>query len=164
MKIEVRILEAKDLKVTDYFDGTSDPYVRITINGQMQKTKVCHRTTQPKFFQSFQFDIIPGQQITFEIFSFDEVGRDDLLGSVVHSLTALHQGQVCDLWLPLSKKGEIHVQILSPTNLPNSIGSKNNKNTNMIVQGESIEIDSNVIQTPKLGHKFFGYCPLYDNL
>ena len=54
---------------------------------KMHKTTVCYRTCDPKYNQSFIFDIIPGQQITFEAFSSDEVGRDEPLGSVQHSLS-----------------------------------------------------------------------------
>ena len=164
MKIEVKILEAKDLKVTNYFEGTSDPYVRIIINGQMQKTTVMKRTCNPKFNQSFTFDIIPGQQITFEVFSYEDVGKEELLGSVQHSLSYFYPGQVSDLWLALSRKGELHIQILSPGGLPISIGSKANKLPSLIIQGEPTQTSSNISSTPHLGCQFFSYTPHFHNL
>ena len=164
MKIEIRILEARDLKVTDNFEGTTDPYIKININGQMHKTTVCYRTCDPKYNQSFIFDIIPGQQITFEAFSSDEVGRDEPLGSVQHSLSYFYPGQVSDLWLPLSKKGEIHVQILSPGGLPNALGSKSMKLPSLLVQGDVLNTSTAISNQPSLNYQFFGYTPFYNDL
>ncbi|EDR26723.1 synaptotagmin, putative [Entamoeba dispar SAW760] len=159
MKVEVRIIEAKDLRVTDYFAGTSDPYIKLSVNGQMHKTAIARRTCDPKFNQSFTFDVIPGQQITFEVFSFDTVGRDDPLGSVQHSLSYFYQGQVNDLWLPLSKKGQIHIQVFSPGVLPNVI---------LIEQLNSLrpEISQQQItrRSPLIGYKSFGYTPSFNEL
>ncbi|EKE39767.1 C2 domain containing protein kinase C region 2 (CalB), putative [Entamoeba nuttalli P19] len=159
MKIEVRIIEAKDLKVTDYFAGTSDPYIKLSINGQMHKTNVVYRTCDPKFNQSFTFDIIPGQQITFEVFSFDESGRHDPLGTVQHSLSYFYQGQVSDLWLQLSKKGQIHIQVFSPGGLPNVLSAEQLNSLHLGINQKQM-----TTQSPLIGYKYFGYTPSFNEL
>ncbi|KAL7720266.1 C2 domain containing protein kinase C region 2 (CalB) [Entamoeba marina] len=164
MRIEVRIIEAKDLKVIDFFSGRSDPYVKITANGQIHKTNVVSRSCNPVWNQTFTFDIIQGQQINFDVFSWDDIGIDEHLGTAQSTVSNLYPGQIDDLWLELTKKGKLHVQILSPGGLPNVLGGKSVIDGFSTLHNSSSTSNSKSFNLPTNNYGFFGYEPSYHTM
>ena len=53
-ELRVHIYQCKDLPAADD-DGTSDPYIKVTIAGQTQKTRVIPDTCYPRYYQTLRF-------------------------------------------------------------------------------------------------------------
>eukprot|EP01084_Bolivina_argentea_P164177 285464_1 len=83
--IFVRVSKGINLEKADTF-GKSDPYCIVSIdNGaqKQQKTKVIDKTVNPVWNESFNFYafIDKPQHLTFEVFDYDMLSKDDFLGS-----------------------------------------------------------------------------------
>lgn len=102
--LRVLVKSANDLRGDDIsFTGkrTSDPYVTIEVGQEMWKSSVVKATCNPVWEHGNVHDFMvydSGQNITFEVYDWDRVGADDLLG-VVKEIPVEHfalSGQVMD--------------------------------------------------------------------
>ncbi|KAI9266501.1 C2 domain-containing protein [Phascolomyces articulosus] len=111
--LTVRIIEARGLKGVDK-SGTSDPYVRVRIDGHsVYKTKAISKTLAPTWGEEFIIQI-PGHPtpIRFKVKDFNKLSRAVDLGESRYNIWDLirpDQRQI-DRWLPLDPvgSGEIH--------------------------------------------------------
>ncbi|KAI9266500.1 C2 domain-containing protein [Phascolomyces articulosus] len=112
--LTVRIIEARGLKGVDK-SGTSDPYVRVRIDGHsVYKTKAISKTLAPTWGEEFIIQI-PGHPtpIRFKVKDFNKLSRAVDLGESRYNIWDLirpDQRQT-DRWLPLDPlgSGEIHI-------------------------------------------------------
>ncbi|KAI7856792.1 hypothetical protein BDC45DRAFT_502332 [Circinella umbellata] len=112
--LTVKIIEARGLQGVDK-SGTSDPYVRIRIDGQqVHRTKTIPKTLAPTWNEEFTHEITDQPtSIQFKIKDFNRFSRSVDLGVScwnVWDLIRANQAQT-DRWLPLDPvgSGEIHV-------------------------------------------------------
>ncbi|EMD44398.1 C2 domain containing protein [Entamoeba histolytica KU27] len=112
IKIELKIIEAKNLKGSDFCGLSSDPYCKVISRQCTQQTHVCKMTRNPSWNKSFNMDVTIGEDLRFEVYDYDNFGKNDNLGSTHYRVLGGSPGQVVDTWLGLSKKGEIHIQII----------------------------------------------------
>eukprot|EP01080_Neovahlkampfia_damariscottae_P001743 gene1743-512_t len=114
-KLNIRIIEAKDLPKMDFF-GKSDPYVNVKVAGQMKKTKIIKRTLNPHWDESFDFEFNNlHEDIILYIKDWDKLSSDDLIGKISIPILDLKNG-VNKYWFNISdkfkhKKPSIHVGI-----------------------------------------------------
>ena len=74
-------------------NGKSDPFVEITVGKKKKKTKTKMRTRDPVWNEEFIFDIWSIQdKIALEIFDWDAVGDNDLLGRKTIELAGIFVG------------------------------------------------------------------------
>eukprot|EP00340_Litonotus_pictus_P008916 CAMPEP_0170517468 /NCGR_PEP_ID=MMETSP0209-20121228/3448_1 /TAXON_ID=665100 ORGANISM="Litonotus pictus, Strain P1" /NCGR_SAMPLE_ID=MMETSP0209 /ASSEMBLY_ACC=CAM_ASM_000301 /LENGTH=498 /DNA_ID=CAMNT_0010802723 /DNA_START=134 /DNA_END=1630 /DNA_ORIENTATION=+ len=116
--LNIVILEARELKPMD-FNGKSDPYCVMTINGK-QKSKTTYKpaTLEPVWNEEFNFRIDTKEDVLkIEIYDKDNIGADDLEGIVkISSSELLHQQKVDD-WIGLTspngdqEKGYLRVRV-----------------------------------------------------
>eukprot|EP01102_Stenamoeba_stenopodia_P018103 TRINITY_DN6598_c0_g1_i1.p1 TRINITY_DN6598_c0_g1~~TRINITY_DN6598_c0_g1_i1.p1 ORF type:complete len:1022 (+),score=273.92 TRINITY_DN6598_c0_g1_i1:149-3214(+) len=81
-QLRIEVLHANDLKIADE-NGTSDPYVKMTLEGKTQKTKVIQKNLNPVWNEVFYFDIKStiDDLTTLEVDLYDEdLLSDDFLG------------------------------------------------------------------------------------
>lgn len=112
IRIELKVLEGRNLKGGDFGGLSSDPYCRVITGQTTQQTHVCKMTRNPNWNRNFMLQVTRGETIRFEVMDSDMFGRDDHLGSAHYRILDGHPGQVIDTWLSLSEKGEIHIQII----------------------------------------------------
>ncbi len=115
--LSIKVKEAKGIPAADS-NGKSDPYVVLTIGGQKKKTKIIHKTLEPKWYEEFRFDIDDSQHVLrFEVFDHDKFSKDDSLGHFELNLKTANVpiGQ----WTPFTRNlihdkqsGEIQFEIL----------------------------------------------------
>jgi len=85
--IVIRVVSCSNLPDMDAA-GRSDPYVKVTCNGNTQKTKVSDNFRNPVFDPStstFTFSIAgapAGAHIFFDVMDKDTFSKDDLMGKV----------------------------------------------------------------------------------
>ncbi|XP_033608246.1 multiple C2 and transmembrane domain-containing protein isoform X2 [Cryptotermes secundus] len=105
--------------------GTSDPYVKFKVGGQLlYKSKTIYRDLNPIWDESFTLPIEdPFMPVHIKVFDYDWVLQDDFMGSAFLDLTKLELGKSSDITLTLCDPakseylGEIH---LSATLWPRS--------------------------------------------
>jgi len=82
--ITVRVVACSNLPDMDGGGNKSDPYVKVIVMGNKQKTKVSKHGKNPSYEESnstFQFSVNPqGTDIFFEVWDKDTLSRDDLMG------------------------------------------------------------------------------------
>ncbi|BFU25617.1 c2 domain containing protein [Entamoeba histolytica] len=118
MRIELKVIEGRNLKGADFGGLSSDPYCKIITRQCTQQTQTVYKTRNPSWNKSFIMDVFPGEDIKFEVYDYDTFGKNDSLGSTHYKVLNGFPGQVVDTWLGLSKKGEIHIQIIFQTGAP----------------------------------------------
>ena len=90
--LTIYIQQAQNLPVMDS-NGKSDPFVKLKINDNRGnilsgKTSIIPETLNPKWYQSFTFNNIPiNETLKIEIYDFDKLRRDDLMGDLEILLT-----------------------------------------------------------------------------
>ena len=81
LRVEVRL--ASGLLAAD-LSGFSDPYVVVHCAGQRRKTRVISQTLEPVWEQTFEIkgnlEDFLSSGVRFEVFDWDELGMDDVLG------------------------------------------------------------------------------------
>ena len=89
----VTVVNARDLVAMD-LSGTSDPYCVVKCGGQRVKTHTIYTTLNPSWGTQFTLSVMnPAiESVTFELFDYDVIGRDDPLGSASVPLNTLRQG------------------------------------------------------------------------
>ena len=84
--LTVHVVEARNLLPMD-MEGTSDPYVIMTIEGQRIQTSVKSSDLNPVWNESFTFDIDTGREpLQIEVMDKDTFGADDFEGECQISL------------------------------------------------------------------------------
>jgi len=92
-QVRVHMYQARDLPAADA-NGLCDPYVKVVLNGQVQKTKTVKKNRYPGYYQTLIFDdvMIPehnnfeyATQITYRLYDYDLDG-DDYLGTCSYSM------------------------------------------------------------------------------
>ena len=86
-KLQLRILSCTNLLAADA-NGKSDPFVEVAVGKKKYKTKTKMKTRDPVYGEEFMFDIWSIQdRIELEVFDWDAVGANDLLGRKTVELT-----------------------------------------------------------------------------
>jgi len=118
MKLNVRVIEARDLPRMDGMFGKSDPYCVLKVSGTSacQRTSSRKNTLSPHWNEVFQFNIPWPTTMTLDILVRDkDVACDDDMSRVSIPLTNLIFGQNSDQWYEmhpckaLHKGGSIHL-------------------------------------------------------
>ncbi|XP_020220786.1 synaptotagmin-5 isoform X2 [Cajanus cajan] len=109
--IELVVIEARDLIAAD-LRGTSDPYVRVNYGNQKKRTKVIHKTLNPRWNQTLEF-LDNGNPLILHVKDHNALLPTSSIGECVVEYQRLPPNQMSDKWIPLQgvKSGEIHIQI-----------------------------------------------------
>ena len=78
MEIELRIIHARKIKIGDI--KSSDPYIKFKIGNFDYTTTTKKKTLFPNWNEKFKITVFPKDEITFELFDHDTIGKDDYLG------------------------------------------------------------------------------------
>jgi hypothetical protein len=109
-KVIVRLIEAKDLPPMD-ISGTTDGCVEFVLDKTAKRSKVIKKSLNPVWNEVFEFDVTNPDGILYcNILDWDLLSKCDLVATVVVTFNMLLQGDN-DLWLPLPKKGALHVLV-----------------------------------------------------
>merc|ERR1712066_318829 len=109
--VSVRVVACSNLPDMDGPGNKSDPYVKVILNENKQKTKVAESYRNPvfeEFSSTFTFPLNPmGNEVFFEVWDKDRLSKDDLMGKASillnpQLLSVADSGAF--LCLPLSKK------------------------------------------------------------
>ena len=90
--LRVHVSHAVGLKAAD-LNGMSDPYMKVHLCGEQQKTQVVKKTLHPRFKTDLCFAVpdlaaIVDERLSIEAFDYDMVGAHDLLGKASVELQA----------------------------------------------------------------------------
>ncbi|KAG5014737.1 hypothetical protein JHK85_020873 [Glycine max] len=109
--IELVVIEARDLIAAD-LRGTSDPYVRVNYGNSKKRTKVIHKTLNPRWNQTLEF-LDDGSPLILHVKDHNALLPESSIGEGVVEYQRLPPNQMSDKWIPLQgvKSGEIHIQI-----------------------------------------------------
>ena len=79
--LTVRLLGGKDLPSADR-NGTSDPYVKLSVGGKTKKSEVVKKTLNPTWDQSFSFkgSELQSSKLELTCMDWDKKGKHDKLG------------------------------------------------------------------------------------
>eukprot|EP01087_Luapelamoeba_hula_P007200 TRINITY_DN1748_c2_g1_i2.p1 TRINITY_DN1748_c2_g1~~TRINITY_DN1748_c2_g1_i2.p1 ORF type:complete len:3417 (+),score=716.50 TRINITY_DN1748_c2_g1_i2:301-10551(+) len=124
-RLTLQIVGARNLKAVDR-GGYSDPYIVIQRpNNPFQrrrKTDIKKNTIHPVWNEQFDFDegfINPKKDVlSFELYDWDRLGKDDPLGYVQVNVSDFGVNKLYDQWLPINDfkardkkgEGELHIQ------------------------------------------------------
>lgn len=100
----VELIEASQLAAMDLC-GSSDPYVKIFLlpdKRQYEKTRVHKKTLNPKFNETFQFQIgyseLMNRTLLMMVYDHDRFSRHDTIGQVSIPIESLDLSQTCEQW------------------------------------------------------------------
>jgi len=81
-KLNIEILEARDLISEDMFSRSSDPYVKVAIGDSIRETQVVHHNTNPLWNENIGNFFVEDldTEINIEVFDWDRIGKHDSLG------------------------------------------------------------------------------------
>lgn len=116
--LTVRVIEARNLKPMNE-DNSSDPYAVISIEGQKEETKFIEATLNPKWDETFKFDIRTGKDpLEILVLDRDLYSADDFEGKLSLNLMDFRDQMKMDKWYDLQStnpnelwQGEIRVEI-----------------------------------------------------
>lgn len=116
--LTVRIVEARNLKPMND-NNTSDPYAVISVEGQKEETKFVESTLNPKWDESFKFDIRNGKDfLEVLVLDRDLYAADDFQGKLSLNLMDFKDQMKTDKWYDLQStnpneiwQGDIRVEI-----------------------------------------------------
>uniref|UniRef100_A0A7M4EHS9 RAS protein activator like 1 n=1 Tax=Crocodylus porosus TaxID=8502 RepID=A0A7M4EHS9_CROPO len=99
--LHCHVIEARDLAPRD-ISGTSDPFARVSCNGQTLETAIIKKTRFPHWDEVLEFDLeerelekeTRGPLLSMEVWDWDMVGKNDFLGQVEFSLDTLQKSPV----------------------------------------------------------------------
>ena len=92
--LQVTIYTARGLKNPDKFSGTPDPYVVLSINSgrELARTEIQQSTTTPRWSETKTILINSlNDALSFQIFDFNEIRKDKLLGTANFDLKQLEE-------------------------------------------------------------------------
>ena len=109
MKLVVRVIEAKNLLVTDP-NGSSDLYVRLQLGKQRFKTKVIKKCLEPKWDEEFSFWVgdLKGN-LVISVMDEDKFFNDDVLGKLKVPVSLVFDEEIKSLgnaWYSLKPKSK----------------------------------------------------------
>lgn len=98
----VSLVKCRDLPAKDSNTGSSDPYIKLQLLPEKQhkvKTRVLRKTRNPVYDEDFTFyginqNQLQGITLHFVVLSFDRYSRDDIIGEVFYSLSAVEAVQL----------------------------------------------------------------------
>eukprot|EP00397_Hematodinium_sp_SG-2012_P021644 GEMP01022372.1.p1 GENE.GEMP01022372.1~~GEMP01022372.1.p1 ORF type:complete len:524 (+),score=116.83 GEMP01022372.1:83-1654(+) len=101
-KVHLRIWEAKDLPASDV-NGFSDPYIRVSnCQGEVARTKTRMMDLEPTWHEAFIFSVYhPNSFVKLEVFDYDLIGRDDLLGDLILPVSLMRNRETVRGWFHL---------------------------------------------------------------
>ena len=106
-KITLHVICARGLRKVDLL-GKGDPYAVIRWEGwnarKLGKTKTKYNTDKPRWEHACELTVPlqrPGGRVVIEVFDYDAIGADDLLGRVVFETNALVGFGNIERWVPL---------------------------------------------------------------
>ncbi|ELP85780.1 hypothetical protein EIN_281410 [Entamoeba invadens IP1] len=105
MDCTLKLICGRDLSVQDLM--SSDPFVKFEINGKKYKTKVDHMTVEAEWLQEFDVQLKVGEVITFNIFDYDVIGKNDSMGSAQWTVPPMFNGDTQYFISKVDKKGHI---------------------------------------------------------
>ncbi|GAU22711.1 hypothetical protein TSUD_138350 [Trifolium subterraneum] len=111
-KLNITVVEGKDLATAKEKSGKFDPYIKLQYGKVTQKTKTSH-TPNPVWNQAIEFDEVGGgEYLKLKVFT-EELFGDENIGSAQVNLEGLVDGSIRDVWIPLERvrSGEIRLQI-----------------------------------------------------
>ena len=111
-KVELKVIEARNLVGRDFGGLSSDPFCKVITRQGQQQTQTVYKTRNPSWNRSFELMLSPNEDIRFELVDYDTFGKNDSLGYASYRFLGGHVGQTVDTWLAVSKKGELHIQII----------------------------------------------------
>ena len=136
IKFSLTAIEARDLLSADS-NGLSDPYFKIPhpqrgvvdLPKKKNRTKTIMKTLNPTWNHTFemQFDPRSCNKLNIEVYDYDYIGKDDLIGTGEIPLDWMFSGQqdIFEQWIPLKvtvkdkkrktsqvmQKGSVHVKL-----------------------------------------------------
>lgn len=104
-KLTIVVKEARNLPRMD-LGGKCNPYVRLSLENQEQKTKVKKKTLNPKWDQSFEYFITDKKnQLEVEVMDWDRFLKDEFVGKFVVDIAELPEGKT-DKWFELQSDND----------------------------------------------------------
>ncbi|RIA90262.1 C2 domain-containing protein [Glomus cerebriforme] len=114
--LEVTVVEAKKLHDEDWI-GKGDPYVKLILDKfNSQATKPISGTNDPKYNETFTFNVDGQKELEVEVWDKD-VAKDDLIGKNDVSLSKVFSSGQDDEWVKIRRhtigftKGEVHLSM-----------------------------------------------------
>jgi hypothetical protein len=116
--VRVRLERAAGLKPMDPYmkPVSSDPYVKLSLAGNEQRSRIVSRDLNPRWGQDFCFDgeldALTTEPLQLRVFDHDLIGRDNFIGEASVELSALrgstrrHEAEVA-----LSVQGHVYLQL-----------------------------------------------------
>ncbi|CAG8637658.1 2129_t:CDS:2 [Ambispora gerdemannii] len=104
-QLSVTVVEAKNLKDTDFFDK-ADPYIILSVDRQNKKRTKTKQDAgkNAAWNETFTFEIIEGQKdMLLEVFD-EDIGTDDLMGGTIVDLRPVFASGLVDQWFALKRK------------------------------------------------------------
>ncbi|KRY38014.1 Protein CLEC16A [Trichinella spiralis] len=114
--VRVGVIAATNLENKDSFlKGKSDPYVRITVGGQIYQTKTIENNLNPVWNEEFDaiVDHADGQYLGVELYDEDPGSRDEFLGNLDLDMDSVRsKGYISD-WYALNavKHGNVNLSV-----------------------------------------------------
>ena len=104
MKVHVKVIEAKDLPITDA-SGSCDGYCKIQFGKQKAQTRTIDNSLTPKWRQQFSFEILDFQEdfLFIQLYDHDSVGKDDLISDLEIHPRTLQPGIIIDQWYTMRR-------------------------------------------------------------
>ncbi|XP_066521210.1 extended synaptotagmin-1 [Hoplias malabaricus] len=110
--LEAENLIAKDNLMGGMVKGKSDPYVKISVDGNTFKSHVIKENLNPTWNEMYELVLssTPSSDVLVEVFDKD-IDKDDFLGRLHMSLNDIVQAEYMDQWFPLNdvKHGRLHL-------------------------------------------------------
>ena len=136
IKFRLTVIEARDLLSADS-NGLSDPYFYIPkqqrgiidLPKKQNRTKTIMKTLNPVWNHNFDMEFSPQgtNKLLFEVYDYDYIGKDDLLGKgeILLDWMSLGQKDFFEEWVPLkltvkdkktkmnqiTQKGSVHIKL-----------------------------------------------------
>ncbi len=116
--LTVRVVEARNLKPMDN-NSSSDPYAVLSIEGQKEETQFVESTLNPKWDETFKFEIKTGKDhLEILVLDRDLYAADDFQGKLTLNIMDFKDQMKIDQWFQLQStnaqevwQGEIRVEL-----------------------------------------------------
>ena len=108
-RLEIVVVEGRDLAAKDYTTQSSDPYAILTMNGSKQKTAIMYQTLDPRWMQTFAFEVkdLDKDCINIHLWDHDTFTPDDFMGMCTIPLKHFSGPAASDQWFQMCpRKGK----------------------------------------------------------